>query len=131
MSRRVINPWDWQEPFAYVQAVEIVGAGRTVFCAGQTSVDGDGNPVHVGDLRAQLGQALDNLETVLAEAGLDLSHLVRLNIYTTDVEATFAAYDVLGARLREAGSRQAGTLLGVSRLALPALLVELEATAVG
>jgi enamine deaminase RidA (YjgF/YER057c/UK114 family) len=82
-------------------------------------------------MRAQLNQALANLETVLEQAGLDLSHLVRLNIYTTDVEATFAAYEVLGARLREAGSHQAGTLLGVSRLALPDLWVELEATAVG
>lgn len=131
MNRLVINPWDWQEPFSYVQAVAVVGPERTVFCAGQTSVNGRGEPVHVGDMRAQLGQALDNLETVLAEGGLDLSHLVRLNIYTTDVEATFAVYDVLGARLREAGSRQAGTLLGVAQLALPDLLVELEATAVG
>ena len=130
MYRRVINPWDWQEPFAYVQALEVVGDRRTVFCAGQTSVDTDGGPVHVGDMRAQLGQALDNLETVLAETGLDLSHLVRLNIYTTDIEATFAAYDVLFERLRAAGSQQVGTLLGVSRLALPDLLVELEATAV-
>ena len=129
MERRVINPWDWQEEFAYVQAVEVSGAGRTLFCSGQTSVDGDGVPVHVGDMRGQFTRALDNLEIVLADVGLDLSHVVRLNVYTTDVEGAFAAYDVLAQRLRLAGCRQAGVLLGVTRLALPELLVELEATA--
>ena len=130
MERRAINPWNWQEEYAYSQAVEVLGAGRTLYCAGQTSVDGNGDPVHVGDMRAQIVQAFENLETVLAQAGLDLSHLVRLNIYTTDMDAAFAAYDVPAGRLREAQCQQAGVLLGVSRLAHPDLLVELEATAV-
>ena len=130
MDRRVINPWDWQEEYAYSQAVEVSGPERTLYCAGQTSVDSDGNPVHVGDMRAQFVQAFENLETVLAQAGLDLSHVVRLNIYTTDMDAAFAAYDVPAGRLREAQCRQAGILLGVSRLAHSDLLVELEATAV-
>jgi enamine deaminase RidA (YjgF/YER057c/UK114 family) len=130
VERRVINPWDWQDEFAYVQGVEVTGVARTVYLAGQTSVDSDGKPLHVGDMRAQFGQALDNLETVLTHAGMDLSHVVRLNIYTTDVDAAFAAYDVPAGRLREAQCRQAGVILGVSRLAYPELLVELEATAV-
>lgn len=130
MGRRVINPWTWQDQFGFVQALEVTGSERALFCAGQTSVDADGNPVHAGDMRAQLSQALDNLETVLGEAGLELSHVVRLNTYTTDVDGVIGAYDVMATRLREAGCRQAATLLGVTRLAYPELLVELEATAI-
>ncbi|MDQ4043481.1 MAG: Rid family hydrolase, partial [Actinomycetota bacterium] len=68
MERRVINPWTWQDNFGYVQANE-VGGRRVLYCAGQTSVDDDGNSVNEGDMRAQLLQALDNLETVLREGG--------------------------------------------------------------
>lgn len=79
---------------------------------------------------AQVGQALDNLETVLGEAGFALADVVRLNYYVTDVDAFVAAGEVYGAKLAEAGCRPASTLLGVSRLAIPSLLVEVEATAV-
>jgi enamine deaminase RidA (YjgF/YER057c/UK114 family) len=100
------------------------------YCAGQTSMDADGNPLHEGDLRAQLSQALDNLEAVLRASGCGLSDVVRLNYYTTDLDGFFAAMDVVSARLQEAGCRPAMTLIEVSRLALPPLLVEVEATAV-
>jgi enamine deaminase RidA (YjgF/YER057c/UK114 family) len=130
MERRVINPWTWQDQFGFVQAHEVSGAERTLYCAGQTSSDADGNPVHPGDMRAQLAQALDNLETVLSEAGFELSQVVRLNTYTTDVDAFLAASGDSAARLAEAGCRPSATLLGVARLAFPEFLVELEATAV-
>jgi enamine deaminase RidA (YjgF/YER057c/UK114 family) len=130
MERRVINPWTWQDQFGFVQAHEVTGAERTLYCAGQTSNDADGNPIHAGDMRAQLGQALDNLETVLREAGFELSQVVRLNYYTTDVDAFLQSGDVVGRRLAEAGCRPSATLLGVARLAFPEFLVELEATAV-
>lgn len=130
MERRVINPWTWQDQFGFVQALEVKGSERTLFCAGQTSIDADGNPVHAGDMRAQLSLSLDNLETVLGQAGLDLSHVVRLNTYTTDVNGVIGAYDVIASRLQEAGCRQAAALMGVTSLYYPELLVELEATAV-
>jgi enamine deaminase RidA (YjgF/YER057c/UK114 family) len=130
VEREIINPWTWQDQFGFVQANAVTGAGRAIYCSGQTSMDADGNPIHEGDMRAQLSQALDNLEAVLRESDSGLSDVVRLNYYTTDVEGFFAAQDVLAARLSEAGCRPASTLLGVSRLALPPLLVELEATAI-
>jgi enamine deaminase RidA (YjgF/YER057c/UK114 family) len=128
---QTINPWSWQEQFGFVQAVAVTGAERTIYCSGQTSVDADGNPVNEGNMRAQLVQALDNLEAVLRQSEHGLSDVVRLNYYTTDVEGFFAAIDVVVARLSEAGCQPASTLLEVPRLALPPLLVELEATAVG
>ena len=130
MGRRVINPWTWQDQYGFAHAIEVAGSERALFCAGQTSSDADGNPVHAGDMRAQLGQALDNLETVLREAGFELSHVVRLNTYTTDVDAFLEASEGTAARLAEAGCRPSATLLGVARLAFPEFLVELEATAV-
>jgi enamine deaminase RidA (YjgF/YER057c/UK114 family) len=130
MESRVINPWTWQDQFGYVQAHEVSGAQRVLYCAGQASVDGDGNPIHEGDMRAQLKQALDNLETVLSAAGLELANVVRLNYYTTDIDAFFEGFEAAASRLGESGARVSSTLVGVSRLAFPPLLVEIEATAV-
>jgi enamine deaminase RidA (YjgF/YER057c/UK114 family) len=130
VERQIINPWTWQDPFGFVQSNAVNGAVRTIHCSGQTSVDADGNPIHEGDMVAQVGRALDNLEAVLRESGCGLADVVRLNYYTTDVDGFFGAMEVLAARLSEAGCRPASTLLGVSRLARPPLMVEIEATAV-
>lgn len=92
-------------------------------------MDADGNPPYPGDMAAQLSQALDNLETVLRDAGMTLADVTRLNYYTTDVDAFIASAETLAGRLAPAGRRPASTLLGVTRLAIPELLVEIEATA--
>jgi enamine deaminase RidA (YjgF/YER057c/UK114 family) len=130
MELQTINPWTWQDQFGFVQARAVTASERTVYCSGQTSMDGDGNPLHEDDMRAQLSQALDNLEVVLRASGCELSDVVRLNYYTTDIDGFLGAIDVVLARLQEADCRPASTLLEVSRLALPPLLVEIEATAV-
>jgi enamine deaminase RidA (YjgF/YER057c/UK114 family) len=130
VGNRVINPWTWQDRAGFVQAKEVTGPERTLYCAGQTSVDEHGQPLHEGQMKAQAIQALDNLETVVREAGFELSDIARLNVYVTDVEAYREAGPALGARLAQSGVRQAATLLGVARLALPELLIEIEATAV-
>jgi enamine deaminase RidA (YjgF/YER057c/UK114 family) len=129
MERRVVNPWTWQDQFGYAQANEASRAERVLVCAGQTSVDADGQPMHEGDMAAQVGQALDNVETVLGEAGYTLGDVVRLNFYVTDVDAFLQAGEAYGAKLAQTGCRPASTLLGVARLAHPSLLVEIEATA--
>src|SRR5215218_7189008 len=130
VEQRVINPWTWQNEFGYVQAQEVSSAQRTLFCAGQTSVDAEGRAVHPEDMRARITQPMDNLETVLRQAEAELSDVVCLNYYTTDVDRIFEAYDAVITRLSGAGCSPASTLLGVARLAFPELLVEIEATAV-
>ena len=129
MDRRIVNPWTWQDSLGFVQAHEVSGAERVLYCAGVVSVDAAGTPVHEGDMQAQALQALDNLETVVREAGYSLSDVVRLNTYVTDVDAYFEARPAIQERLERAGCRYAATLLGVARLARPQLLIELEATA--
>jgi len=130
MQQRRVNPWTWQNQFAFSQAVETPGTSRVLYCAGQTSVDEEGRPVHAGDMRAQIDQALDNLEAVLASAGFSLPDVVRLNYYTTNVDRLLEVYDSLTTRLTDVGCQPASIVLGVQRLAYPELLIEIEATAV-
>jgi enamine deaminase RidA (YjgF/YER057c/UK114 family) len=129
VERRVINPWTWQDELGFVQANEVSGVGRILICSGQTSVSAEGAPLHAGDMAGQIRQAIENLETVLRQASFRLADVVRLNIYTTDVDGFLAALGELGNLLGPAGCRPASTLLGVTRLALPELLLEIEATA--
>ena len=125
-----IHPWTWQDKLQFSQAIEVRGGSRVLYCAGQTSVDADGNSMHKGDMRAQLQQALTNLETVLTHAGLSLANVVRLNYYVTDLAAFFEASPALNERLAKGRCKPAGTLLHITSLAFPGLMVEIEATAV-
>jgi enamine deaminase RidA (YjgF/YER057c/UK114 family) len=130
VDRDIINPWTWQDQFGFVHANKVTASETVLYCAGQTSSDADGAPVHPGDMVAQLDQAVDNLETVLRDAGMTLANVVRLNYYATDIDAFFGAGEQLGRRLSEGGCRPASTLLGVARLAFPEFMIEIEATAV-
>ena len=98
IQRSAVNPWDWSLKLGYNQAEVIEGATRQVICAGQTAVDGNGAPQHPGDMRAQISLALDNLEAVLKEAGMDLSNVTRLGIYATDVDEALKNFDLMGMR---------------------------------
>ena len=99
MQRTAVNPWDWSLKHGYNQAEIVEDISRQLICAGQTAVDNEGNPQHPGDMRSQIKLALDNLEAVLA------------------------------MRFGPIQCAPPMTLLGVSRLAMPSLLFEIEATA--
>jgi enamine deaminase RidA (YjgF/YER057c/UK114 family) len=130
MEIKPVNPWKWQDAFGFSQAIEFTGHSRVLTCAGQTSVDADGAPLHEGDMAAQIGQALDNIEKVLKQAGMTLANVVHLNYYTTDVDAFLQHSAASSERLKAANCHPASTLLGVTRLAFPPLMIEMEATAV-
>ncbi|MFV2172991.1 RidA family protein [Actinomadura sp. LOL_016] len=130
MERTAVNPWAWSAKMGYDQGEVVSGHTRTLYCAGQTAMSGEGEPLHAGDMKAQLALSLDNLEAVLGEARMSLANLVRLNVYTTDVDRLFEHYGVLASRLGAAGVAPSTTMLGVTRLAIPDLMVELEGTAV-
>jgi|SRR5215218_7511203 enamine deaminase RidA (YjgF/YER057c/UK114 family) len=128
MERKPINPWSWSINLGFDQAQLIEGHQRQLVCSGQDAVDADGNPQHPGDMAAQLELALDNLEAVLAAADMTLASIVRLNVYTTDVDEYLKHFARVNDRF--GNSRYATTVLGVTQLAAPQLLVLLEATAV-
>lgn len=129
MKRTAINPWSWSLNVGYNQAEIIEGSKRQLICSGQTSVDSEGAPQHLDNMREQMILALDNLEAVLAQADMGLANIIRLNIYTTDVDQAMKNFDILGARFGPLGATPPNTLLGVSRLALPGLMFEIEVTA--
>jgi enamine deaminase RidA (YjgF/YER057c/UK114 family) len=128
MERTSINPWSWSVKIGFDQAQLVEGHRRELLCSAQDAVDENGSPQHPGDLPAQLGLALDNLEAVLAGADMTLANVVRLNAYTTDVDALLQHFTIIVERL-EGGEGFATTVLGVARLAAPQLLVAIEATA--
>jgi enamine deaminase RidA (YjgF/YER057c/UK114 family) len=129
-TRKAINPWTWSSKLGFDQAQLIEGHQRQLVCSGQDAVDADGNPQHPGDMAAQLELALDNLEAVLAAADMTLANVVRLNVYTTDVDELFKHWANLPGRFANSDGRFVTSVLGVTRLAAPQLLVLLEATAV-
>lgn len=129
MKRTPVNPWSWSLNFGYNQAEIVEGAKRQLICAGQTAVDAEGTPQHPEDMRAQISLALDNLEAVLSGADMGLADITKLSVYATDVDEALKNFDVLGARLGAAGITPPMTMLGVTQLAIPGLMIELEATA--
>ena len=130
MEKKAINPWQWQENFGFSQAVEVSKGQHTLYCAGQTAIGPEGTARHKEDMRAQVQLALANLEEVLTKAGYTWTNVVRLTIYTTDLDRFFGEYGEVMTKVATLEPKPAITLLGVSRLAFPELLVEIEATAV-
>ncbi|MFC8532653.1 RidA family protein [Streptomyces sp. NPDC057249] len=130
MERTAVNPVAWSLEMGFNQGEVVSGETRTLYISGQTAMSKEGRPEHDGDIAAQLRLALENLEAVLAAAGMSLANLVRLNVYTTDVDALFPHYGTLAGRLGASGAAPTTTMLGVTRLALPGQMVELEGTAV-
>lgn len=129
MEKRIINPWTWQDALSYVQAVEVKNTEGTLYVAGQAAVHPDGTSSDA-DMRTQLGIAIQNLETVLREAGYEAGNIVRLTVYSTSSE-TFVrdCFDLFKEFVARHGMKQAVTLMQVGGL-YETLNVELEATVV-
>jgi enamine deaminase RidA (YjgF/YER057c/UK114 family) len=121
-----INPPGLSTPTTYSH---IVRDGKTLYIAGQVGADAQGKVVGTGMVE-QLEQVLKNLQTALKSQGADFSHVAKINIYVTDVEA-FRAPDAAKVRAKYFGAnRPASTLVGVTRLASPEYKVEIEAIAI-
>jgi enamine deaminase RidA (YjgF/YER057c/UK114 family) len=129
MTTERINPAELARPSGFSHAV--AATGRMLFLAGQTGVDRDGNVVE-GGVVPQFERALTNLLTALGAAGGLPSDLVSLTIYLTDM----AGYQAHGKDIGAVWRRLAGTeypamaAVGVTRLWLPELLVEIQGIAV-
>ena len=130
MQKREINPTDWLQAFNINHGIEVTGGQRVLYLSGQTSNAADGSPMHAGDLVAQFRLAWSNLKDALAAADMDATNVVRLNMYTTDVDAFMAAAGDIVPIFAAEGCKPVGTLLGVTRLFEPEIMVEIEATAV-
>ncbi|ACU62833.1 RidA family protein [Chitinophaga pinensis] len=128
MEKRIINPWKWQDERSYVQAVEVKNVTSTLYVAGQAAVYPDGTSSN-DDMETQLKLAINNLETVIAEAGYEAKNIVRLTIYTTNTAELWPQFPILQEWIAKHGLQQVVTLMEVVSL-FETLKVELEATAV-
>ena len=127
MNTTTINPWTWNDQHGYSQGVLVAEPRRTLYAAGQGSIDADGNLVHEGDVAGQASLTMDNVETVLAAAGMTLADVVRYDIYTTDLETYFVqGHGAVVGRFAQAGVVPAGGIATqVSALAVPGMQVEI------
>jgi 2-iminobutanoate/2-iminopropanoate deaminase len=112
---------------AYTHVVTVSGTGRMIFVAGQLARDADGNCVGKGDMRAQIQQVGENIETCLEAAGATLADIVKTNTYVTDYEEFSKHGDM---RLRYFGpALPTSTTVEVRRLAGLDFMIEIEAIA--
>jgi enamine deaminase RidA (YjgF/YER057c/UK114 family) len=124
--RQIIQPegvWDPRPRFAQVARI-----GSAVYVAGQTPVDEGGNTVRPGDIEAQTRQVFENLGKCLEAAGASFEDVVKLNVYSTDLDAHLPVISALRAQLF--AEPVPSTTVQVSRLVRPDWLVEIEAVAV-
>lgn len=128
MRKQQVNPWTWQDQRGYSQAWRVDGAESVVFIAGQVALAADGTLVGEGDFEAQCRQVFHNLETVLAQSGATFENVVKLTAFFTDI-AHLPLYTRVRAEFTSGGP-PASTAIEVKGLATPALMIEVEATAV-
>ena len=111
--------------------VAVASGSRTIYTAGQVSINEHGAPVGGDDLAAQTAQAMRNVGLALAAAGASFANVVKITTYVVDYRPDYRS--IIGqARAPFFAGRTppASTLIGVSALALPEWLVEIEAVAV-
>jgi enamine deaminase RidA (YjgF/YER057c/UK114 family) len=133
MTVELMNPQGLPKPEVYAQVAVATGT-RTVFLAGQVARDADGQPVGGGDLAAQVEQAYLNVATAMAAVGGSFDDVAKLTLYLVDWNAE--KLPALGEGVGRAAARlgvdptKPVTLIPVTALGEPDLLVEVDATAV-
>jgi enamine deaminase RidA (YjgF/YER057c/UK114 family) len=125
--QRITSGAPWEDRVGYRRAVRV---GRHVWVAGTVAVDADGRPVAPGDAGAQAARCLEIIVSALAKAGARPEHVVRTRMFVTDMAPeTQAAVGAAHAAVFSS-CPPASTMLGVSALAAPEFMVEIEAEAV-
>jgi 2-iminobutanoate/2-iminopropanoate deaminase len=127
MERRQVNPWAWQDRLGFSQAWRLDRPQTVILMAGQASVGADGNLVGESDFEVQVRQIFANLRTVLEDAGAGLDAIYKLVVYLTDIR-NLPVYERIVADTLP-GPKPCGTALEVRALAVPGMLVEVDATA--
>jgi enamine deaminase RidA (YjgF/YER057c/UK114 family) len=125
----VLQPEGWPRPKGFANGI-VTRGGESVFVGGMIGQDSQGR--FADGFVAQMKLALENIAAVLAEAGAEPQHIVRLTWYVVDMDEYLGALPALGAAYREVMGRHfpAMAVVAVSRLVEPLARLEIEATAV-
>ncbi len=123
--QRIAGTSPWEAIVGYSRAVRV---GNVVHVAGTTGIDAEGRVVGPGDPYAQASQALSNIARALESAGATLSDVVRTRMFVTDIGQWEAVGRAHGEWFREI--RPVATMVEVSRLISPELMVEIEVEAI-
>jgi enamine deaminase RidA (YjgF/YER057c/UK114 family) len=129
MERRQINPWTWQQKFGFAHAWRVDGAESVVFLAGQGPVSPEGELIAPGDFDAQARQTFENMRTVLEQAGASFDDVVKVTAYFTDI-TKLREYAHVRNEFIDAAEPPASTAIEVRSLALPGMMIEVDAIAV-
>ncbi len=135
VKRESVNPSDWGLKWNMDQGELVEGARRYLHCSGQIAVEPDPDSelgisvVSRGNIRGQMESALANIDAVLTKAGMTRKNVLSMRFFTTDIDGFLANYDVYADWIAPAETRPPQSLLGVQRLVLPELMVEIEAIA--
>ena len=128
MEKQQVNPWSWQDAAGFSQAWRVDGASSVIFVSGQAPISAEGELVGEDDFEAQVRATFENLGTVLEEAGASFEHVVKLGVYLTDI-SRLRDYGRIRSELMP-GPPPAATAVQVVALAVPGMMIEVEAFAV-
>ena len=128
MNKTQINPWKWQDNFGFSQAWKVDEAKSVIFVSGQASISAEGAVMHEGDFQAQVRLTFENIRTVLEQSGASLDDVVKLGVYMVDI-GKLPEYGAVQAEFFK-GKMPGQTAVEVSSLALPGMMIEVEAIAV-
>src|SRR5919204_1277369 len=131
MQKQHLNPKELgAAPRFYSHAVSVTTPGKLVYVSGQVSWGPDGKVVGAGDMRVQCAQIFQNLTNVLRAAGAGWGDVIKMNAYMVNLNAeNVAAFREIRSGYLKPGQLPASTLVGVTSLVQPELLLEVEVVA--
>ena len=116
----------WEAEYGYSQAVKV---GDTIYLSGQVSHDDKGAILGIGNMEVQMRQTYANVGKVLVQYGATMDNVVDEVVFVTDMDAAFAARAKLKQEVFSGPPVLGSTLVQISRLAFPELMVEIKCIA--